>query len=397
MNDDELRAFLDSATVGGDDDAQDSGPEAPEESSQFDAETPTALLTPPVVAPPVVSPPVTAQPGQRPAAVQQGATPPATPQQAAPAGIEKAAQPPSAVQSGPSFDDLVRGTSPQGSVEPTPIVLPGPQSARKPPETRLYSTAGGTPLHTPSAAAAPPVQTTSTPQAPASVTVPPAALATPQPAATSPVGREPATAAFEPQAAAPATSQLPKVEGEYEKIAVTGGKGDRSKSLPWIIVGAGAAVAIIASLFVVNAMRGGSEPAPVPPTTTTETSSPTSGQTTTSPGPTKPTPTSTAGQVPPVDVGPTMNMPVTQWNIQVDLSQRLGQTYYQLEGDKLLLSTALIDSLPASCAKQPWGMSKIAGGKFEVLKPTQKCAAAPELYDELWGLMDAMVKTARPL
>lgn len=192
---------------------------------------------------------------------------------------------------------------------------------------------------------------------------------------------------------------MPKID-DYEKISVTGGERNRSRALPWIIVGAGAAVAIIASLFIVNAMRGGSEPTPTTaPTTTstqttgsgTQTSSPTSPTTTSKPTTTSP------NKVPVVDVGPTMNMPVTQWNIQVDLSQRLGQTYYNLEGDKLLLSTALIDSLPASCAKQPWGMTKLAGGKFEVLKPAERCAAAPELYDELWGLMDAMVKTARPL
>ena len=81
------------------------------------------------------------------------------------------------------------------------------------------------------------------------------------------------------------------------------------------------------------------------------------------------------------------------------MSNRLGIMNYALESSpptgRLVFSGGLLEQLPASCAKEPWGMTNLGDGKFEALKPTTRCAAAPELYDELWGLMAAMAASAR--
>jgi len=40
-------------------------------------------------------------------------------------------------------------------------------------------------------------------------------------------------------------------------------------------------------------------------------------------------------------------------------------------------------------------MTRAADGTFTVLRPEQSCAAAPELYDEVWGLVAAMAESAK--
>src|SRR5690606_37136472 len=58
--------------------------------------------------------------------------------------------------------------------------------------------------------------------------------------------------------AAPRTAPLvaPEPADDYEKISVTGGEGDKRRLLPWIIVGAGVIVALIAALLIVNSLSG---------------------------------------------------------------------------------------------------------------------------------------------
>lgn len=332
MNDEELRAFLESATVGGDDEQQPK-----QASAADDAETPSK-----------------------------------------------------------SFDELI---APGGGSEAelTPIVLPGPKSAQNRPFV-----SNDAPVKPP---AAPPA----TPAAPPVVPVaPPAAPVADQ-------GQRPVAASAASTASAgtpafvgPPTLALPEVreqpdtiEGDYEKISVVGSEPKRGRLVPWLIVGAGAVVALIAAIFIVGALAGGGEEpaptaAPTVPTEQPETSSPTTSRPTT---PATTTPSATPSPtVPQVEVGPTMTMRITQWNTQVELSQKLGLTasYSIPDGVNLTLQTSLIDSLPATCSKD-WGMTRRDDGTFEVFKPAERCEAAPEVYDELWGLMDAMVKSARSL
>lgn len=166
---------------------------------------------------------------------------------------------------------------------------------------------------------------------------------------------------------------------------------------PWVIVGAIAAVAIAASALVINMVR--SDETPQPAATATPTPSPT------------PTPTAPAekddvedeepdtGGVPEVEVGPTNTMPIGPWDATSELSQRFGSTSFNIpDGVNLVLTNDLLNSFPESCAamRGEWGATKADGGKYEVLKPATKCQDAPELYDEVWGLIDAWVKTIRP-
>lgn len=358
MNDEELRAFLESATVG--------GPEPePEPEPQKGAPRQTAAAVPPVVPPAPVVPP--SRPGQQPL--------------------------------GPSFDELI-GLRRQQAAEqdPVPLVLPEPSKPHA-------AEPGLTPLQLPVPPASPPPFDPQPPTQPLARTelpdspVPASRAATSQPVvpsaapvtATTPLLNAPADPLF---------GLIPPAGGgdDYEKIAVTGGS-DRKKLLPWIIVGAGAAIALVASIAIINAVTGGaaSDAAPAPaPTETTAAPSTPSTSPTPSPIPEEPT----ADQPPQVDVGQTMALDVPFWNITADLSTRFGQTSYVIDGgSRLVLTSALIDSLPQSCAamRSEWGILRTGDASFEVLKPAQRCADAPELYDELWGLSAAMVDSIRPL
>lgn len=295
-----------------------------------------------------------------------------------------------------SFDELI---APGGGsdAELTPIVLPGPKSASKRPFTANEppaKPAAAPPVVPPvvpaSTAAAPPVNPVATPTAPAPTPVPAPVVAPAAAAAT--VG--------------PPTVAMPEVhaepEADYEKISVIGGEPKRGRVVPWIIVGAGAVIALVAAIFIVGALAGGGNDEPTPtaaPTVPTD-EPPSSNPTTQRPStPATTTPTATPSPtVPQVEVGPTMTMRITQWNTQVELSQKLGLTasYAIPDGVNLTLQTSLIDSLPSTCSKD-WGMTRRDDGTFEVFKPAERCEAAPEVYDELWGLMDAMVKSARSL
>jgi len=378
VKDDELRAFLESATVSDDEESQ---PESPVEPLDLPS---------------------------------------------APEAQASAAAPPADAR-GLSFDELIqRGMSgqnsadPQDQRDPQPIVLPGPSEAPGGRDRQPSSTGGiqpTVPIVIPVAppAAAPTVSPTAPPATAAEPPAVPRAVAPTVPAAPA----APVAMQLPPVPAAAAQDDFPPTQpmiapglsaDAYEPISVTGGERGGRRVLPWLIVTGGVVVALLAAFFVVSSLTGGDKPQNgADSSATTDGSTQTEGdknsttdanqggsspsKTTTPTTPSKTTPP--ASKVPAVEVGPTMNMPIPFWSTQVDLSQKLGNVSFQITGDKLVLTSSLISSLPASCAGD-WGMTKVANG-FEVLKPAAACTAAPELYDELWGLMDAMVKTARPL
>lgn len=174
---------------------------------------------------------------------------------------------------------------------------------------------------------------------------------------------------------------------------------------PWIIVGIVAVVAIVLSIVVVNLVRGdGADPEPTastaPSTSATKTPTTTTPGKTETPEETKAPETPAADQVPKVAVGDTSPLPITQWGATSQLSQKFGSAFYNIDGDdRLVLTSPLIDSLPMSCEamRSQWGAIRVEGGKFEIAKPAERCAETPELYDELWGLTDAFVKSIEPL
>lgn len=367
MNDDELRAFLESATVG-DDGAGDRGGDTAGDEGRSRAETEPTVVLPP-----------------------------------APGGADDRV---------PSFDELIASGA-AGDEDLAPIVLPGPASAGKRPfpfgEPAAMPAPKPAPKPAQPAAAAP--QTPKSPAAPKEQTPAPARPAVPAAAPAAEPVAAPVAAPTVPISAGsaasmqigPPTAPFPGIDDDYEKISVTGGERRTSRFVPWIIVGAGAVIALVVAILIVGSLSGGgSEPAPTAAPTTesqqTQPSTPGESDDPDDPGestqPTRTPPTA----VPEVEVGPTMNMPVAQWGIQVDLSQRLGLTvsYSIPDGVNLVLASSLIDSLPASCSKE-WGMTRVDDSTFEVYKPAERCEAAPALYDELWGLMDAMAKSARPL
>ncbi|WP_336660687.1 hypothetical protein [Leucobacter sp. USHLN153] len=186
----------------------------------------------------------------------------------------------------------------------------------------------------------------------------------------------------------------------------TSRSGIPPKTIPWIIVGAVALVAILVSMILINMSRS-SEPSSAP------TSAPTTGAPTETTSPETEAPDADdeadkpaedekpdADAVPKVDVGPTSELNIEPWAATSQLSQKFGMTsYYIPDSTNLELSSPLIDSLPESCAamRTQWGATKNADGTFSIRKPAEPCADAKELYDELWGLTDAFVKSIKPV
>lgn len=172
---------------------------------------------------------------------------------------------------------------------------------------------------------------------------------------------------------------------------------------PWIIVGVVALVAVILAIVVVNVARGGGDTAPTNTAAPKVTKTPTTPkQETKTPEPTKTPETPKKDEVPTVDVGQTMELRIPNWSVTSQLSSKFGQTSYSFPNNDnitLILDSPLITSLPESCKamRTQWGVTRLESGTFEVAKPAERCAAAPELYDELWGLSDAFAKSFKPL
>lgn len=172
------------------------------------------------------------------------------------------------------------------------------------------------------------------------------------------------------------------------------------RGTPWIVVGLVAVVALVGSILVVNMARGGDESTARPSTSTPQSSStPSSTPATSEPAETE-DPTPDEDTVPSVEVGPTNNMPIGPWNATSELSQKLGSTSFAIpDGVNLTLTSDLLNSFPEECAdmRQAWGATLLEDGGYEIRKPATRCAAAPELYDEVWGLTAAWVKTITPV
>ncbi|MGK0716680.1 hypothetical protein ACR5KS_11595 [Leucobacter sp. W1153] len=393
MNDEELRAFLESATEGDPEPKQQSKPTAP--------------------------------------AASDGEAAKAEPSQ-----VPRAATPSADQQSGLSFDELI-GLRRQQAVDPDPVplILPEPRRSSSPDSgvTPLLLPPSMTPAPGAKAAAQndpqPPTQPLErldmpSPSRPEEQPAEPGAFASsdfaPIASAPRPAARPVPTAGILPPEqprSAPPTAPLPQADessifgltpasdsdtrtgDEYEKISVTGGSGGK-KFLPWIIVGVGAIIALVASIFIVNSLGSAGDPAPTAAPVTTEAPAP-EDTPSSAPSPSDDPESSvpTGDQPPSVEVGSTMLLDVPQWGISADLSSRFGQTSYMIDAEnRLVLTSALIDSLPESCAamRSQWGIVKV-DSTYEVLKPAETCADAPEVFDELWGLTAAIVESIRPL
>lgn len=234
----------------------------------------------------------------------------------------------------------------------------------------------------------------------------------------------PAASATPPRPAAQATSPLSTVEpdpfsqllaadsGEstdYEKIAVTGAERPKRKALPWLIVGAGVAVALVGSLLVVNSLSGGDadpQPTPTPtpapmPEPKPEPDADADADAETDPDADQP---ATSDKPPAVEVGEVWKVDITQWNLSVDVSQRLGGMSYVLEdgNTKAMLSLPLAENLPQSCAgaRTGWGLLRDPQtNKLQAIRPEPRCTVPADaaVYDTIWGLVAEMAKSAKPI
>lgn len=201
----------------------------------------------------------------------------------------------------------------------------------------------------------------------------------------------------------------------------------RSPALPWVVVAIVGILAIVGSLFVVNLVQRGSDPGgstggdtsessdkpgDTSPSTSggTTSSGPTTG-TSTSPSPTTTTPgATTGGTAPKVDVGANpYRMEIGAADIAVEVSQKLGSVeWHYLTADvpapRVMIHSPHMASFPESCqamrsmeGKSPWGIQDAGNGKWIVVRPAGTCAADTKLYDEVWGLMQAMADSVQPL
>lgn len=166
--------------------------------------------------------------------------------------------------------------------------------------------------------------------------------------------------------------------------------------IPWIVVAAVSVIAIIAALIIVSLLRGSAE-------TTAESNSTNQPATTSSPS-SQPEPTAAeedpaSDRAPSVDVGSTSVMQIGQWNATAEVSNRFGALNYRITGEVLLFASALTDSFPASCGEEMrtgWGVERVDGASYRVVKPAGQCAESPELYEQVWGLTQAMADSIKP-
>lgn len=166
--------------------------------------------------------------------------------------------------------------------------------------------------------------------------------------------------------------------------------------VPWIVVGLLAVVALVVSIVVVNVVRGGADEAePTPTTSSSEPAPSTDSDADSDPDPDPDPEERESNKVPDVNVGATFTMNITQWNASSEVSNKLGgDARYRIDGDNVILNSSLIEQLPEACSamRNQWGATR-SDDSFSVLKPVERCDEAPELYDEIWGLMDAFAKS----
>lgn len=203
---------------------------------------------------------------------------------------------------------------------------------------------------------------------------------------------------------APELLDSESAEEEYEKISVTGGPPRDRKALPWLIVGGGAVIAIIASILVINGVRGNDVPAP--PEQPAVTGEPAPSET----KPPKPKPSEKPAPEPTtppaVDPGSSWSLRINQWETAVEVSDKLGGStpYTLFDGN----SRAMFDSIPvaagfsdgcaAARAEHVWGLLQKEDGTLEAIRPEPRCTDPSDaaVYDTIWGLLDHMAKSAKP-
>lgn len=209
----------------------------------------------------------------------------------------------------------------------------------------------------------------------------------PEESATAPQPMPARTRLAQEQAERVRTAQLPARDADRASKR-------RAAVVPWIVVGAVAVVALVISIVLVGNARAGddaADPAPAAPTTTQEPAP----ADTEEPAPEETEEPEDDGP-PDVQVGDTMTMNIEAWGATSELSQRFGSTSYAIPDNvNLVLTSDLLNSFPDACAdmRQGWGAIREDDGSYAVLKPDATCDAAPELYDEVWGLVAAWVDT----
>ena len=208
----------------------------------------------------------------------------------------------------------------------------------------------------------------------------------------------------------PASPAAPGTTRSRDELPTKPVPANRKKSgaaLPWIIIGAVAVLLLIGAFIFVNTMTGSDDPEPVPTpeAPATEDPVPTPSETPSEEPTAEPEPTAT--EAPAVEVGETGTMEISYAGISVDFSYKLSniQWFYQAgPPERVLIETGLMNSFPDSCAamrspvgQSPWGIEKDPAGGWSVVRPEGTCAEDPALYDEVWGLMQALADSAKPL
>ena len=202
----------------------------------------------------------------------------------------------------------------------------------------------------------------------------------------------------------PARQRLAHEQAERVHTAQTPA-AKKKIAMPWIVVGAVAVIAIILSIVVVNIVRGAdSAPQATPPSSETTETAPQTPETApeTEQPPAEPEPEpepEKTDEAPQVDVGGTNPMPIGPWNSTSEISTRFGMVYYAVPDNvNLELTSDLLNSFPEECAamRTAWGATRLDDGTIQIRKPAESCAAAPELYNEVWGLVAAWIDTIQP-
>lgn len=211
-----------------------------------------------------------------------------------------------------------------------------------------------------------------------------------------------------PVSAQPAqrVSLTPQYSSEPPTAPVPEIKKRSGKALPWIIVGAVAVVALIVALVLVNNASGNSSESPAPSETTSEEPSQEPTTDTPSEEPDSEPESPAATEAPKVDVGETYPLDISYAGISVVAPSKLNPNawYVPGAGDEVMFHSTLMGTFPASCAdmrsvegKSPWGIQKQADGTWMAVRPATSCAAAPDLYNEVWGLVQSIADSATPL
>lgn len=206
-----------------------------------------------------------------------------------------------------------------------------------------------------------------------------------------------------------ATKPIPAQSAKAKSSTGGGNGGGKQKLIAWLVVAVVALVAVAVSLaLVLPIMNGSNNATPTPsPTETTEPAPSPSPTETADPTPT-PSPSPTNG-APDIDPGPTSPMDIENWGITVDVSTKFGRTAYEITGNTLLIDNSIIQSFPESCAalRTGWGITKaspparngvvVGDSAYNIAKPAGNCPANPTLYNEVWGLTQAMVDSAKAM